>query len=61
MKSEELARTLARQVHVSRAAAQDQVDELVRKILESLRQGRPVELPGVGRLVPKPGGRKGAR
>jgi nucleoid DNA-binding protein len=59
MKREELARTLARQKNLSRAAARDQVDELVRKILKTLRQGRPVELPGVGRLVAKLTGRRG--
>jgi nucleoid DNA-binding protein len=59
MKREELARTLARQTNLSRAAARDQVDELVRRILKTLRQGRPVELPGVGRLVAKLTGRRG--
>ena len=61
MKREELARKLAKQSHVSRAEARDQVDEVVRKILKSLRQGQPVELPGVGRLTSKPPVRKGAR
>jgi nucleoid DNA-binding protein len=51
MKREELARKLARQAHVSRAAARDQVDELVHGILKSLRGGLSVELPGVGKLV----------
>ena len=54
MKREELARHLARQNKVSSAQARDQVDEMVRKILKALRQGQPVELPGVGRLVSKP-------
>jgi nucleoid DNA-binding protein len=53
MKREELARKLARQNKVSSAQARDQVDEMVRKILKALRQGQPVELPGVGRLVSK--------
>ena len=53
MKREELARKLSEQSHVTRAEARDQVDELVRKILKSLREGTPVELPGVGRLVSK--------
>jgi nucleoid DNA-binding protein len=51
MKREDLARTLARETNQSRAAARDQIDELVRAILEKLRQGQPVELPGIGRLV----------
>ena len=60
MKREELARQLARQKKVSSAQARDQVDEMVRKILKALRQGQPVELPGVGRLVSKlkPGKKK---
>ena len=53
MKREELARKLSEQSHVTRAEARDQVDELVRKILKSLREGTPVELPGLGRLVSK--------
>jgi nucleoid DNA-binding protein len=51
MKREELARTLARQTHLSNAAARDQVDELVHRILKSLRQGQAVDLPGLGKLV----------
>jgi nucleoid DNA-binding protein len=50
MKREELARSLARATHQSSAAAQDQIDELVRAILKDLRQGKPVELPGIGKL-----------
>jgi nucleoid DNA-binding protein len=51
MKREELARTLARQTNLSRAAARDEVDELVHRILKTLRKGETVELPGVGKLV----------
>jgi nucleoid DNA-binding protein len=61
MKREQLARKLAQQSHVSRAEARDQVDEVVRKILHSLRNGQPVELPGVGRLTSKPPLPKGSR
>ena len=61
MKREELARKLAKQSHLSRAEACDQVDEVVRKILKSLRQGQTVELPGVGRLISRPPAGKGAR
>ena len=53
MKREELAGALAREHRLTRAAARDQVDELVHKILKALRKGEPVELPGVGRLVAK--------
>ena len=48
---EELARKLARKDRLSSAAARDQVDEVVHRILQALRKGRPVELPGVGKLV----------
>jgi nucleoid DNA-binding protein len=58
MKREELAGALAREHRLTRAAARDQVDELVHKILKSLRKGEPVVLPGVGRLVAKPRSRK---
>jgi nucleoid DNA-binding protein len=61
MKREELARKLAARKNVSRAEARDQVDEVVHKILKSLRSGRPVKLPGVGRLVSIPPPRKGPR
>jgi nucleoid DNA-binding protein len=61
MKREDLAGRLAQQSRVSRAQARDQVDEMVRKILKALREGQPVELPGVGRLVSKPPPRKGAK
>jgi nucleoid DNA-binding protein len=51
MKREDLARKLARETRVSNAKAQDQVDTLVHRILKSLRAGRPVKLPGVGKLM----------
>ncbi len=60
MKRNEIARALARQGRLSRAEARDQVEEAVRYILKQLRQGRPVELPGVGRLIPKLSPRKGS-
>jgi nucleoid DNA-binding protein len=54
MKREDLARKLAQQNKVTSSQARDQVDEMVRKILKALREGQPVELPGVGRLSVKP-------
>jgi nucleoid DNA-binding protein len=36
---------------VSKATAQDRVDEVVYQILKRLRSGKPVALPGVGKLV----------
>jgi nucleoid DNA-binding protein len=61
VKREELARTLSRQTRLSRAAARDQVDELVHRILKTLRKGQAVELPGVGKLVAKAASRRGPR
>ena len=54
MKQTALARSVAQKTRVSNAAAKDQVDELVHKILEALKKGRIVKLPGVGKLIPKP-------
>ena len=51
MKRAELARTLARKTKVSTAVARDEVDEQFHKIIKSLRRGKPVKLPGVGRLI----------
>ena len=50
MKQVELERKLARQEHLTRAEARDTLDEMVREVLESLRQGEPAEVPGAGRL-----------
>jgi nucleoid DNA-binding protein len=50
MKREQIAKTLAREAGLSKIAARDQVDELVHQILERLRQGRSVHVPGVGKL-----------
>ena len=61
MKREELARVLSRQTNLSRAAARDQIDELVHRILKTLREGWPVELPGVGKLVAKSVSRRGSQ
>jgi nucleoid DNA-binding protein len=51
MKRQHLAQALAKEARMPEAAARDEVDELVSKILDSLRKGQPVELPGLGRLV----------
>jgi nucleoid DNA-binding protein len=51
MKREELARTFARETHQSKSAARDQLDQVVHAILTELRKGKPVELPGIGRLT----------
>ncbi len=54
MKKQDLARRLAREAGVSKAAAADQLDRLVHSILRRLRQGKPVTLPGLGTFVPGP-------
>jgi len=51
MKQKDLTSTLAKQTHQSKAQAQDEIDILVHRILKSLREGKPVKLPGVGKLV----------
>ena len=51
MKRKELAKTLARQTGLSASAARNELDELVHNILDKLRQGRPVTLPGLGKLL----------
>jgi nucleoid DNA-binding protein len=51
MKREDLARSLARETRKSSAAARDEIDALVYRILKTLKEGKPVELPGVGRLI----------
>jgi nucleoid DNA-binding protein len=61
MKREELARTLARKTRVSAAAARDEVDEQFHKILKALRSGKPVDLPGLGRLITTPSPRRRPR
>jgi nucleoid DNA-binding protein len=58
MKPRILAKVLAERTRISSAAARDQVDEVVTGILMSLRKGRKVDLPGVGKLTVKPAGRR---
>jgi len=55
MKEDELARELARETRLPTAAAKDQIEELVQRIVKKLRRGRPVVLPGLGKLVGRPG------
>jgi nucleoid DNA-binding protein len=51
MKPDDFTRALARQTRVSHATARDQVDEVVHKILKTLQKGKPVKLPGLGKLI----------
>ena len=48
MKKQDIAKRIARQSHVSRAAAADRVDRVVNQILVDLRRGRKTILPGLG-------------
>ena len=58
MKQAELARQLAKEARVPAAVAQDRIEELVHQIVRKLRLGRPVELPGLGKLVVRTGARR---
>jgi nucleoid DNA-binding protein len=51
IKRRQLAKTLARLARVPGAIAQDRVDTVVHDILKKLKTGRPVELPGLGKLI----------
>ena len=56
MKQDELEKRLAKVAGLSLAAARDEVGEVVRRVLGSLRKGKPADLPGVGQLAAKPAG-----
>lgn len=51
MKREEIAKKLAQETGLSDSKARNEVDELVHEILQKLRKGHKVRLPGVGKLV----------
>ncbi len=51
MKKRELAGALARQAHLSQAAAADQLDKVIHDILKQIRQGKPAALPGLGKFT----------
>ena len=63
MKQKELALELAREACLPAAVAQEQIDELVHRIVRKLRRGQRVTLPGVGKLIALSGrpGRAGRR
>jgi|GEM_PF-2151087 nucleoid DNA-binding protein len=52
MKKQDLAARLARQAHISKAAAADRLDRVIHEILSGLKRGKPVLLPGLGALTP---------
>jgi nucleoid DNA-binding protein len=51
MTREEIAKKLARKTGLSNSEARNEVDELVHNILDKLRKGQQVKVPGVGKLV----------
>jgi nucleoid DNA-binding protein len=51
VKRRQLAQTLARLARIPGAIAQDRVDTVVHDILKKLKIGRPVDLPGLGKLI----------
>ncbi len=58
MKKNDLAERLASRTRTSPGAAADQLDQIVHRILQSLRVGKPAALPGLGTFTPanrKPG------
>jgi nucleoid DNA-binding protein len=56
MKKPEIARRLARQSGITKAAAADELDRVVHRILVNLRKGRDTAIRGLGIFVPGPGG-----
>ncbi len=52
MNKSELAIRLARQKHLTKAEAADQVDRVVHQIVLNLRKGKPARFPGLGSFSP---------
>ena len=52
MKKEQLARRLAKESHITPAAAADQLDRLVYDILKRVRSGESASFPGLGTFFP---------
>jgi len=52
MKKIDITRRIARRSKLSRAAAADQLDRVVHRILKNLRKGKAVSLPGLGTFKP---------
>src|ERR1700738_4808706 len=48
MKKEQLARRLAKESHMTAAAAANQVDRVVNDLLKRVRKGQSASLPGLG-------------
>ena len=52
MKKEQLARRLAKESHISTAAAADQLDRVLHDILKRVRSGESAPFPGLGTFHP---------
>jgi nucleoid DNA-binding protein len=52
MRKIQLTNKLARQSGVTKAEAADQLEGVVHQIVTTLRKGKPVNLPGLGRFQP---------
>jgi nucleoid DNA-binding protein len=48
VKKQELAQRLAKESHITPAAAADQLDRVLHDILERVRHGQTASLPGLG-------------
>jgi nucleoid DNA-binding protein len=52
MKKEQLARKLAKESHISTAAAADQLDRIMSDLFRRVRRGQSASLPGLGTFRP---------
>jgi len=57
MKKPEIAKKMARRTGVTSAEAADDLDRVVRQLLEDLRKQGEARLPGLGKLTQGPDGR----
>lgn len=58
MKKDEIAHNLAAQTGISKGEAADQVDRLIHRIAAQMRAGKPVRIPGLGKITPNRAVRK---
>jgi nucleoid DNA-binding protein len=52
MKKLQLARRLAKESHITTAAAADQLDRVLHDILKRVRSGQSASFPGLGTFLP---------
>ena len=57
MKKPDIAKKMARRSGVSQAEAADELDRVVRQILNDVRHGKNSDLPGLGTFKKGPDGR----